>query len=93
MHFLRKSEVHGRSLEMPRACVTVRVVKDTLVIESGSLGVLKIGAQMAPVPERMKVVTDDGKVVKPSKGKQFWVTVETFDPMHAVMEAAPEDFY
>lgn len=91
MHFLRKSEVQGFTLTRPRACVSVRVEKDKLVIEPGSIAVLKIGVLLSPVPDRVKVVGPDGKVVKPSKGKQFFVTTETFDPCHAVLEAGEGD--
>lgn len=91
-HFLRQSEVvHYLMLGKPRAAVKVLASKDRLTIEPGIM-VLKGDAQLSPVPERVKVVGPDGKVVKPSKGKQFYVTVETFDPVHAVLEAGPEDF-
>lgn len=91
-HFLRQSEVvQYLKLGKPRAAVQVKVVKDTLVVEAG-VSVLKADAHISPVPERVKVVSYEGKVVRPSKGKQFYVTVETFDPIHAVLEAGPEDF-
>lgn len=98
MHFLRKTEVYARTLTRPRAAVKVRVEKDTLVIcepeddEHPNIIVAKLDTQWSELPERVKVCGPDGKVIKPSKGKKFYVTVETFDPFHAVMEADDDVF-
>ena len=98
MHFLRKSEVYARTLTRPRAGVTVKVEKDKLVVlepdDEGkpNIHIAKMGTEWSLVPDRVKVVGPDGKVIKPSKGKAFYVTVETFDPFHMVMEASPDEF-
>lgn len=99
MHFLKKSEVHARTLGKPRACVNVKVEgRDRLVVCGGDDGkhgvfVAKIDSQWSELPERIKVVGPDGKVIKPSKGKQFYVSTETFDPFHALLEAGDSDWY
>ena len=98
MHFLRKSEVYGRTLGKPRACVTVKVEKDRLVLvepedDKPNIGIAKMDTQWSEVPERIKVVGPDGKVIKPSKGKKFYVSIETFDPFHLVMEAGDGDWF
>ncbi len=87
MHFLRKSEVYGvTALGRPWACVKVKLSgRDVLEIQEG-ISVGKADSQWVKLPERVKVVGPDGKQVKPSKGKCFWVTVETFDPFHMVTE-------
>ena len=98
MHFLRKAEVYARTLTRPRAAVKVKLEKDKLVVSgpddegNPNIFVAKLDTQWAPVPDRIKVVGPDGKVIKPSKGKSFYVTVETFDPFHAVMEASDDLF-
>lgn len=98
MHFLRKNEVYSRTLGKPRACVKVRVEKDTLVVcepedDKPNISVAKTDTQWSEVPDRVTVVGADGKVIKPSKGKKFYVTVETFDPFHLVMEAGDGDWF
>lgn len=96
MHFLRKDEVHGRAIRdvvpscgpMGWACVKVKLeAKDRLCIVVGSIGVLKPEALVAPLPKRMKVVTDEGEQIAPSEGKRFYVTVNSFNPNHALVEA------
>jgi len=90
MHFLRKAEAeHWLQQEVgkKRAAVTVKVAGDRLVIEAGGVCVVKWDTLFAPLPERIKVVGPDGKVVQPTKGSRFWVSVETIDPTHLVIEA------
>lgn len=98
MHFLKESEIYSRQLARPRAGVKVEVQgKDTLVLcapendEDHVIFILKPDARLSRLPDRVKVVDPEGKVVKPSKGKAFYVTLETFDPFHGVTEAGDED--
>lgn len=98
MHFLRKSEVYARTLTRPRAAVKVKLEKDKLVVSGPddegkpNIFVAKMDTQWAKVPDRIKVVGPDGKVIKPSKGTSFYVSTETFDPYHMVLEASEDLF-
>lgn len=86
MHFLGKNALRYRELGKPWASVTVRVAKEVLTIQPGGIGILRSDVQIARLPERFKVIGEDGIEVKPSKGKAFWITVESMDPYHAVCE-------
>jgi hypothetical protein len=86
-HFLRGSEAHRyRAVGKVWAAVTVERRKDDLVIQEGGVVVLKMDALVAPLPERIRVVSPKGEVIKPSEGKQFLVTLETCCPFHAICE-------
>jgi len=94
MHFLRVDECHGFSrFEEPRAAVMVKLVKkDVLQISVPSEGQQSIfiaatDTEWAVLPERVKVVDANNKVVRPSKGRRFYVTTSTFNPFHGVTEA------
>lgn len=95
MHFLRKAEVPHwpHTFGKPRAAVTVRVEEQgaRLVVqvpEDGpGISVAKADVQWAPLPARCMVVGPGGEEVKPSKGRRFYVTTETFDPCHLVAES------
>lgn len=93
MHFLRKAELDRLDCELGKnwAAVRVRVAGTRLVMTPGDDGhaivVCKRDTLFVPLPDRIQVVGPDSKVVKPSKGSRFWVTVETFDPFHLVTEA------
>lgn len=98
MHFLNKGEIYGRHLSHLRAAVGVTLEgRDKLVVNGPddegkpNIFVAKLGTEWARLPERVKVVGPDGKVIKPSKGKYFYVSLGTFNPSHAVMEAGDED--
>jgi len=54
------------------------------MLQPGEISVLKADAQLALVPEDVVVVDPDGKAIK-AAGK-FYVTVETIDPYHAVVD-------
>lgn len=91
MHFLKTDEVrYSRAMEKPWAFVKVRfergasVAKSKLIIEE--IMVCKADTLVVDLPERWKVYDQEGKQVKPSKGRKFVVTTETFDPYHAVAE-------
>lgn len=86
-HCLRRKELEERrSLGCRRAAVTVRLEESRLVIVEGSIGVLDDYTQITPVPARLTVVSEAGEVLKPSKGSAFFMTTETFDPCHLVVE-------
>lgn len=86
-HPLRLSELsNARSIRHRQAAVTVRREKDALVIVPGAIGILKEDALVEPVPSRLRVTSENGDVVKPSSGKMFVITTETFDPHHCVAE-------
>ncbi len=94
MHFLRQEEAAlERELGKPYAAVKVRVTGTQLQIQphgddnESVISVVRMDTLLAPLPERFRVVGPNGKVVKPSKGKRFWVTTQTIDPFHLVLEA------
>lgn len=103
MHFLGIIE-HRQSLPVgrPWALATARLTridgKNVLVLcrlEDMPKGKLPIGiadaqTMVVSLPPEVKVVRPDGQVVTPSKGRIFYVTVETFDPFHGIMEGPPD---
>jgi len=95
-HFLREGELAGvQILGKPRALAKVRVVrkKGSVSLEIvPEIGVARMDAQLVPLPDRVKVIEPGGKkAVRPSRGSAFWVTVETIDPFHGVVEL-PNDW-
>ena len=91
MHFLNPKggrDVGGSALWKPRACVSVRVEyrdrKPVLIVKDGSVGVLKGDAILVELPKEIPVIGPDGDRIKPT-GK-FYVTTETFDPHHALVD-------
>lgn len=94
MHFLRKNEVSESLLGdlVPNkngvwACITAKLVdRTTLQVQEEGIGILRRDAKVVKLPERMTVVGSDGKKIKPSRGRVFYVTTESFDPYHAVTE-------
>lgn len=97
-HFLNAKHLATRQLATPRAFVYARLVnKRTLRIgmpeaESVPVGVLKSDAELVLLPEDVKVLDDTGLQVKPSRGANFYVTVTSIDPWHALLEAREENF-
>lgn len=81
----RFAQVVGKA----RAVVTAKAhyKPKRLVIVEGSLGIAKHDTLFVPVPESIPVLDPDGKPIKPSKGSKFWISVETFDPYHILLEA------
>lgn len=97
MHLLRKSEAppeFGLKPSTQRRIAGVCVQHeqrgrdDVLVItEVGDLGcliVLKLGIGVWPLPDRVKVFNPEGEEIKPEH--KFWVTTETFNPYHIVLD-------
>lgn len=93
-HFLNldrfdRAYVGGR----PRAMVTVELVaRKRLQVQDG-ISVAKADVEWYPLPSDMEVVGPDGTVLKPSTGRQFFVTVETFNPFHGLMEASAQELH
>lgn len=93
MHFLRKTEIQNLRLPRLRAFVTVKLEgKSKLIIQEG-ISMAKIDTQWAELPARVKVFDPDGEEVLPEEGNRFYVSVESFNPCHALIEATPEFWY
>ena len=89
MHFLRNDEVrYRRTLGHRWACVTVRAEgrgsERTLIVQEGSIAVLKLGVYLIELPQDVRVLGPDGKQIHASW--KFWVTLETFDPFHCLTD-------
>lgn len=90
-HFLRKGEVSGSSVQQPIACVTCRLEKIggkevlRLVDTEDVIGILKVGSLVAPLPDRVSLLPaeDDVPIVAEHR---FWVSTETIDPYHVVID-------
>jgi len=83
MHFLPIKSV-TRRLYNKRVAVKVRLDKDQLVLEEGSIGVLPEGTQIGKIPDKLKIVTEDGEEI-PATG-EFYVTTASFNPYHWVVD-------
>lgn len=58
-----------------------------------NIRVAKSDTQWASLPPEIQVVSADGEQVNPSPGRKFYITVETFNPYHGLMEADPKDVW
>jgi hypothetical protein len=86
MHFLRKTEREPVfRLPKPWAAVSVRVDKNDLVVQSG-VSVAEGGIALALLSARFRVVSGDGETVGPTPGSKFFVSLESFDPLHLLLE-------
>lgn len=94
-HFLLSKERNESTpISRPIAGVAVRFTKrgrDRLLVvctpddTEHPIAIMRTGAQMAPVPDSVKVV--DPETNKPIKAShRFWVTIESFDPLHMVID-------
>lgn len=82
-HFLSEKKAAAFYLDKPRAAVLVRKEGNRLVVVPG-IHVLKADTLMFWLPDKYKVVNENGERIKPT-GK-FAVTAETLDPYHAVVD-------
>lgn len=93
-HVLRKDELHSeRELGTRRVGVHAMVERRVRLRTAGhgsGLSVLHADTRIAPLPDRLKVVGEDGEEIKPTRGSRFWITTETIDPMHVVCELPEE---
>lgn len=89
MHPLRSDELYPRRYVAERACVIVRVVprrrgnQRQLVVEEGSVGITK-GAEFAPLPSDVNVCDSHENPLAPTWG--FWISIETCDPYHLLLD-------
>ena len=90
MHFVAsKNMFAARSVQRPWAAVSVEVLKGgkILQVKTGSICVIKSDAMIVPLPKTIRVVSDEGEESTPTWG--FWVTTETFDPWHLLLDLNP----
>lgn len=86
-HPLRQDEARrAEPLTRPWAAVRCRLEGTCLVLD-GDLFVAKSDSLWVELPERFDVVTAAGHPLRPSGGRRFFISVETFSPFHAVLEA------
>ena len=87
---LSKTSVLGKLRAMAKVMVRRKKNKVSLEIVP-DIGIAKVDTIVASLPDRIDVLDPDGEVLKPSKGSTFWVTVETIDPFHGIIEL-PDDW-
>lgn len=86
-HPLRAIEARGaRSLTRRSAAVTVKRRGDELLVSAEPLFIAKLGTSVAELPDRFLVIGFDGAPLLPSPGRRFFITTESFDPVHALLE-------
>lgn len=87
MHFLSRLILEHKAVSLwnPRAAVSVMVEGETLTIY-GSPGAVEPGQQFVPLPSWYVVVGPGGRKIRPSKGCEFGVSADTFDPAHVLVE-------
>lgn len=80
-----------RYMRKPWAAVKVQLVgRNTLEVVPGSICILRSGVGLTQVPEGMEVTDPEGRKLEPSHG-EFFVSTETFDPYHLVVDADRRD--
>lgn len=62
---------------------------DGAVASTGALVVANSDVKWARLPNRFAVVGPDGEHIQPSPGREFYISIETFNPFHLVMEHEP----
>lgn len=80
----------GGSEPLGRPWAAVEVVADAgghLTLKPGGVFIAKADSLWMPLPSRLEVRAADGRAVAPSPGRRFYLSAETFDPYHAVLEA------
>ena len=96
MHFLYKRETNFSPLHPSRvyAAVKVEVTKKakprTLAVLPGGIVFTKTDTKFVPLPDDVIVVNDEGEEITASF--KFYVSLETFDPFHIVVDAPPDLF-
>jgi hypothetical protein len=74
-----------RRLGRPFAAVMVERDGQTLRIIPEQFKILKPDTQIAELPDDIAVMAPVGKQAVPPE-RRFWITVQTFDPYHAVLD-------
>ena len=93
-HFATKLIRHTwvRALHRPYACVTVKVLKlqphVVLEVVDGSIGISKQGTTWVALEQGTQVVAEDRTVIEPTG--TFYVSTESFDPFHLLMDVFRE---
>lgn len=88
-HILKDKEVWGLvKITRPWVAVCVQKVKANEVVVAGGIDIVKAGATLAPLPDRIKVVSSEGDVLRPERGR-FYITTETIDPYHLICDGLP----
>ncbi len=84
MHFMKN--IRGRAIGKPHMAVVVQYEKAgrKLVLTDKPPVVLQLDALVAPLPRNVVVVDRQRKRVNASG--QFYVTTETFDPYHLLID-------
>ena len=85
-HFLKDPYV--RTLTRDHAMVEVELAGKSR-LEIKGIAVAKAGTTWTRLPEIMQI-SGAGEVVTPSK--QFWVSVETINPWHGIIDAGQDLF-
>ena len=86
MHFIKHA--HARVLSRPYAMVEVEVVEKRKLVIKG-IAIAKRWTLWAQLPEDVQIF-GECEVVSPHK--QCWISVETINPIHAVIDAGLEIF-
>jgi hypothetical protein len=73
---------------LTRLWAAVRVTRsgDELVVAGDPLFMAKLGTSIVELPDRFMVLGLDGAPLLPTPGRRFYITTETFDPSHALLE-------
>lgn len=84
--FLKDRSLSTTTLGKRRACVDIRFERPNVlrVVADRGVSVLKMDAELAPLPDTFVVLDSDGKRIR-STG-QFYVSTETIDPWHALTD-------
>lgn len=91
-HFLKLGRFdHCYRAERRVAMVTAELVANKRLQVQDGFAIAKADVEWYPLPPDIEVVTPDGSPIKPSRGRSFFVTVETFNPFHGLTEASSED--
>lgn len=72
------------SLGKPYAAVTVMRKGKQLIIQPGDVFIAKSNVRFAEIPDEYEVVDQEGNRI--SADGKFLISVETFDPFHAVVD-------
>lgn len=90
-HFLSSDKYgYSRFTTKPYACVKVQTVRvgrkvQLQIVPENSIFVMKVDTGLRQLPKDIPIVGPDGEVCAASG--EFFVTTETFDPYHLVIDA------
>ena len=85
-HFLPGpgNQHHGVVVKRPHACVKVELVNKTTLRVLPGVALIKPGTYVQLVPEKINVI--DGSSGEISASGRFYVTSETIDPYHLLID-------